>query len=102
MFFRAKAKRQRQMFSARKRSVSVRASYNQALEDYEELDVVLQQQANVSYRQTERKSADSIVLSYDIVLLENIGVVNAEQKNPADSYFRELLCEISNKFFVVK
>ncbi|MFJ3387638.1 hypothetical protein [Lysinibacillus sp. NPDC086135] len=52
------------------------------------LDVDLQQQtAIVSYRQTKRESADSIVLSYDmknhrIIWKENIGVVNAEQKNP--------------------
>jgi len=88
------------------------ASHNQPLEDYEEvrefssnvlagpaiqiyknlepavLDVDLQQQtAIVSYRQTKRESADSIVLSYDmknhhIIWEENIGVVNAEQKNP--------------------
>jgi len=88
------------------------ASHNQPLKDYEEvrefssnvlaepsiqayknlepavLDVDLQQQtAIVSYRQTKRESADSIVLSYDmknhrIIWEENIGVVNAEQKNP--------------------
>ncbi|MDD1505026.1 hypothetical protein PVA17_19995 [Lysinibacillus sp. CNPSo 3705] len=95
--FCAKAKRQRQMFSARKQSVSAKASYNQALEDYEKLDVDLQQQANVSYRQTKRGSVDSIVLSNDmknhrIIWEENIGVINAEQKNPAGSYFKELLC----------
>gem|GEM_PF-6004164 len=83
MFFCAKAKRQRQMFSARKQSVSAKASYNQALEDYEKLDVDLQQQANVSYRQTKRGSVDSIVLSNDmknhrIIWEENIGVINAE------------------------
>lgn len=88
------------------------ASHNQPLEDYDKvrdfssnvlaepaiqayknlepavLDVDLQQQtAIVSYRQTKRESADSIVLSYDMknhrmLWEENIGVVNTEQKNP--------------------
>lgn len=95
----AKERRQLYCFFARKRSVSAKASYNQALEDYEKLDADLQQQANVSYRQTKRGSVDSIVLSNDMKNLritweENIGVINAEQKNPADSYFRELLCDL--------
>ncbi|MCL1696809.1 PA2928 family protein [Lysinibacillus sp. BPa_S21] len=88
------------------------ASHNQPLEDYDAVrefsnnvlaepaiqtyknlepaivDVDLQQQtAIVSYRQTKRESADSIVLSYDMknhrmMWEENIGVVNTEQKNP--------------------